>query len=262
MYSDIDRLEQEMLKIAPEDEVAISDFVKTLRKSTQFDMPMDKPQELYGLFDYIKMIKMLPSLMFMRKWSSISQINYARRFKNPFLREILSSLSPEGELADNPAFVLLAIIAFHQQKNAGYIIGGSLALVDYIQQRYLDLGGELHFKARVEKILVDNDRAVGIRLEDGKEHRADIVISAADGHSTIFEMLGGKYINETIQNYYDNLRLYPPLIYIGLGVNRQFDDVPPSALGLSFNLEKSVTIAGKEINEIYKFSLINGKIKS
>ena len=49
---------------------------------------------------------------------------------------------------------------------------------------------------------MEDDRAVGVRLEDGSEHRADRVISAADGHSTIYGMLGGRYTNEMIEQYY------------------------------------------------------------
>jgi phytoene dehydrogenase-like protein len=59
-------------------------------------------------------------------------------------------------------------------------------------------------------------------------------------------MLDGKYIDDKIRGYYDNLQLYPPLLYIGLGVARKFDDVPSSTEGLTFSLEESVTIAGKE----------------
>jgi phytoene dehydrogenase-like protein len=184
--------------------------------------------------------------MFMRKWGNISQIDYAKRFKNPFLRRILSSLSPEGELANSPAFTIPMVVAFQQQKNGGHIIGGSLALVNYIQQRYRDLGGELHLKGRVGKILVENNKAFGIRLANGTEHRGDIVISAADGHSTIFDMLDEQYLDEKVRGYYNNLPLYPPLIYIGLGVNRQFDDVPPSVIGFSFPIEEPVTIGGIE----------------
>ena len=47
--------------------------------------------------------------------------------------------------------------------------------------------------SRVEKILVEGDQAVGVRLADGSEHRAGRVISAADGYTTIFKMLDGKY---------------------------------------------------------------------
>jgi phytoene dehydrogenase-like protein len=59
-------------------------------------------------------------------------------------------------------------------------------------------------------------------------------------------MLDGKYIDDKIRGYYDNLPLRPPLVYIGLGVARKFDDVPSSAEGLAFPLEKPVIIAGKE----------------
>jgi phytoene dehydrogenase-like protein len=39
-------------------------------------------------------------------------------------------------------------------------------------------------------------------LEDGTEHFADLVISNADGHATIYDMLDGKYVNPTIRSYY------------------------------------------------------------
>jgi phytoene dehydrogenase-like protein len=93
---------------------------------------------------------------------------------------------------------------------------------------------------------VENDKAVGIRLEDGTEHRGDIVISAADGRTTIFDMLEGRYIDDTIRGYYNNLGLFPPLVYVGLGVARTFDDVPPSVSGLTILLKEPMTIAGKE----------------
>jgi phytoene dehydrogenase-like protein len=248
MYADTDRLEQQMMEFAPEDEAVIREYCKAVRDCGRFDMldmPVDKPQELYSLVDSIKMIKMLPYLMFVRKWGKISTVNYAGRFKNPFLREVVG-MSSEGEFADMPALTMPMVLAWQHQQAAGYVIGGALALVSYIQRRYLDLGGELHFKARVEKILVENDKAVGIRLTDGTEHRGDIVISTADGRTTIFDMLDGMYIDDKIRGYYDNLGLFPPLVYIGLGVARKIDDVPPSVSGFTFPLEKPVTIAGKE----------------
>jgi phytoene dehydrogenase-like protein len=245
MYSDIDRLERQMMEFAPEDEAVIREFTKAIRDCTRYDMPVDKPQELYSLLDSIKMIKMLPFLRFVRKWSKITTADYAQRFKNPFLRKAVD-IDPTGSFADMPMLVRPMTLAWQNQKAAGYVIGGALALVDYIQRRYLDLGGELHCEARVEKILVENDKAVGIKLADGTEHRADYVVSAADGRTTIFDMLDGKYIDDKIRGYYDNLQLFPPLVYVGLGVARKFDDVPPSVSGLTFPLEKPVTIAGKE----------------
>ena len=64
--------------------------------------------------------------------------------------------------------------------------------------------------------------------QDGSEHRADYVISAADGHATIFDMLEGKYVDEKIRIDYEQMPIFQPLIYIGIGVDRKFDDTPGS----------------------------------
>jgi phytoene desaturase len=95
-----------------------------------------------------------------------------------------------------------------------------------------------------------------VQLVDGTEHHADIVISAADGHTTIFDMLDGRYIDEKIRGYYDNPKLFPPLVYIGLGVARSFDNVS-SVAGMSFPIDKPITVAGEEQKrlglQIYNF---------
>jgi phytoene dehydrogenase-like protein len=256
VYSDIYRLEQQMMEYAPEDEAVIRECCKAARDCMKINLPMDKPRELYNILDYIKTFKMLPFLGLLRKWSKISTADYNRRFNNLLLREAFS-IRPEGQFFDMPALNTLMQLAWLHQKDGGYIIGGALALVSYIQQRYLDLGGELHLKASVEKVLVKNDKAIGIKLADGTERRGDTLISAADGHTTIFDMLDGKYIDDKIRGYYNNLPLRQPLVYIGLGVARKFDDIPSSEEGLAFPLEKPVIIAGKErktlIVHIYNF---------
>lgn len=195
-------------------------------------------------------------MRFMQKWGNISTRDYNQRFKNPILREAFS-IRDEDEFLDMPALAIAIMLGWLNQKDGGYIIGGALALISYIKQRYLSLGGELHLKAKVEKVLVENDKAVGIRLEDGTEHRGDMVISAADGHATIFDMLDGNYINDKIRGYYESFPLRPPIVYISLGVARRFDDIPSSSEGLTFPLEEGVTIAGKErrklIVQIYNY---------
>ena len=104
------------------------------------------------------------------------------------------------------------MLACMHMGDAGYPVGGSLAFARNTERRYLDLGGEIQYGVRVQKILVEDDRAVGVRLDDGTEHRARWVISAADGRSTIFELLDGEYINEKIAGYYENLRIFSPLV--------------------------------------------------
>jgi phytoene dehydrogenase-like protein len=138
-------------------------------------------------------------------------------------------------------------LGFQHTKQAGYPIGGSLEFARAIEKRYLGLGGEIHYCSPVAKILVENDRAVGVRLHDGTECQADIVISAADGHSTIFDMLDGRFIDEKRKGYYEKLALFPPLVYVGLGVARSFTGQPHEVV---YTLDEPIPIGNGSCNRI------------
>ena len=243
MYTNLDRLEVHMREISPEDTIAIKELIGVMRRLSGMNLPIDKPPELYSPFDGITMtIRMLPYIRDMLKWGRMTMTDLAGRFQNALLRDSMlafwgSELSTIG---------MLMFVAMMHNKTAGYVIGGSLEMSRSVERRYLDLGGEIHYKSKVSKVIVENDRAVGVRLADGSEHRADYVISAADGHATIFDMLDGKYCNDTVRGYYAKLPIFQPLIFISLGVNRVFEEMPKMISGLLMELEKPVRIAGKE----------------
>ena len=174
--------------------------------------------------------------------------DFGQRFKNPFLREAFPLIL---DLPDSPMFALIGLLALLDSKGAGYPIGGSLEFALSIEQRYRDLGGEVYYKSPVTRILVENNRAVGVRLADGSEHRSDIVISAADGRTTIFDMLEGKYVNDKIRGYYEQLTIQPPLIFIALGVARSFEGQPRQVM---FPLEKPVNMAGEQWERLNLFT--------
>jgi phytoene dehydrogenase-like protein len=127
-------------------------------------------------------------------------------------------------------------------------VGGALALSQAVANRYADLDGELHYGARVEKVLVEADRAVGVRLADGTEHRADTVISAADGRATTFDMLGGAYINDKIRSYYDAVPDSQVMnCYVFIGAARDTSREPHM---LTLLLEEPVEIMGQAVERL------------
>jgi phytoene dehydrogenase-like protein len=242
VYCDADRFEKYLLEIAAEDETLIKELTGAIRKASQMSMPVEKPQENYSILDKIKLLKMITQVGFFKKWGNLSIGDFAARFKNPFLREMIRNSFG----AENPMMMLLFVLGFQHSKSAGYIIGGALSLVSSIEKRYLALGGEIHYNSRVVKILVENDRAVGVRLADGSEHLADWIISAADGRTTIFDMLGGAYLDEKVKRKYDHPNLFQPLVYVGLGVALELEDLPASIGGLNYPLSKPLVVAGEE----------------
>ncbi|MGB2814037.1 MAG: NAD(P)/FAD-dependent oxidoreductase [Dehalococcoidales bacterium] len=255
VYTDINRLEQHMKELAPEDSDVIEEFIEAMRSCAHFDMPMEKAPELYNPIDGLKMmVKLFPYLGFMRKWGNMSIQDFAQRFKNSFLRE---AFPLTFDLPDFPMVAMLMTFAWLHQKTAGYPVGGSLEFARAIERRYLNLGGEIHYKSPVTKILVENDQAVGVQLANGTEYRSNIIISAADGHTTIFNMLDGKYINDKIQHYYDKFPVFPPLIHVALGVARSFKEISRTVSGISYPLDEPVIIAGREWKrltfQIYNF---------
>jgi phytoene dehydrogenase-like protein len=235
------------LELAPEDSQAIQEFTQAIRAYSSFPMPVDKPPELMDAADQAKMALLMPGVQLMQKWAAISTTDFAQRLKNPYLRRVF------GNFPAFPMAMFIMVLGLQHAKSAGYVIGGALALVKSIAKRYKDLGGDIHFKSRVVKILVENDKAVGIKLDNGKEYRADYIVSASDGRTAIFDLLGGKYINEKIKNMYDHPKLFAPLVHVGLGVKRTFNDVLASVGGMTFPLEKPINIAGKDENILNVF---------
>jgi phytoene dehydrogenase-like protein len=184
---------------------------------------------------------MLPMVWALFKWRGITLQDFATHFSDPFLRQAFPSI--HYDYPEMPVVLTFSFLAGMHKHDLGWPRGGSLAFSQAIEKRYLDLGGEIHYKSRVVKILVENNHAVGIRLADGREHRADIVVSAADGHTTIFDMLEGKYVNEQIRRYYSAAPASEPFtLTVFLGVARDLSREPHAIVLL---LDQPVTIAGK-----------------
>ncbi len=241
VYTDLDRLERHMKELSPEDTRVIDEFIGAARKCTRSEPPIEKAPEVMNAFDMLKMIVTNFGLLrLLWKWNRISLTEFGNRFKHRLIREAFPLLF----MPDFPMTFMLMTFAWLHNRAAGYPLGGSLPFAQSIEKRYLSLGGEMNYKAKVARILTEHGRAVGIRLDDGTEHRADYVISAADGHATIFEMLEGRFIDETIRGYYDKLIPFPPLMYVAFGVNRTFPEIPPSA-ALVLELPEPFSVGGE-----------------
>lgn len=226
-YSDPDRLEHHLLELSPVDARLIREFCNGVRKLQKCvkAYPFLKPVGLMGTLEkWRMMLGFLPFHHVIRRSLATLMTDFSARFRDPFLREAFNYILYEK----HPNFPLLPFyfqLACHANKSAGVPEGGSLGLARSIESRYKRLGGEVIYNAQVEEVLVENDRAVGVRLSDGRRYFADITVSACDGHSTIMRFLKGKYLNDTYNRLYTHTINQPGMIFPGyvtlfLGLNR------------------------------------------
>jgi phytoene dehydrogenase-like protein len=220
IYTNVERLEAELLRRAPQDSAAIRDFTRSIRTLGKFRM-LDPSGGIAE--NWRSLLHDIPVFRLLGKLSSMSGRQYGNRFADPLLRSFFST----GDVGKMSSIAMVLSLAWMNNGNAGYCIGGSQALIRLIEERIAGLGGSIRYKAKVERILVENDTAKGVQIAGGETIQADWVISAADGHATIFDMLGGKYTDRNIQNIYEQRELFASYLQVSLGIGLDLRDQPP-----------------------------------
>ncbi len=97
-----------------------------------------------------------------------------------------------GDYGLTPAvssFAMHASVVKHYFKGGAYPVGGSQRIAETINPVIEAAGGKIYVNAEVDKILVEDGKATGVRMADGNELRADLVVSGAGLINTYNYML-------------------------------------------------------------------------
>lgn len=87
------------------------------------------------------------------------------------------------------SFAMHASVAKHYFFGGNYPVGGSVRFAETIAPKILAAGGLLLTNAGVDEVVVEQGRAVGVRLEDGRVLRSDLIISNAGAINTYGKLL-------------------------------------------------------------------------
>ncbi len=247
MYTNVDRLEAHLLDLSPGDAEAIRKFCGLIRKFQRFDMPVRKPYDMLGLLDGLALgIKMLPFMKALRQLNNLTVADFAARFQDPLIRRAITYLIPP----EFSAMSIISTLSSLSKQDSGWPMGGSLALSKRMAKRFLDLGGQIHYQSPVETILVEDGKAVGVRLLNGQMRRADAVISCADGHATLYGMLGGDYTDNLLAQKLENLAdnpITPTSIQFSAGVAADLSHRPHSN---NVILDEPIALGGQMVDTI------------
>lgn len=143
-----------------------------------------------------------PLLRLLRKWhaslaTQTTSDYMERHFRSPHLRALLAS--PWGDYGLPPsrsAFAMHAIIVTHYLAGAWYPAGGSGRIARTIEPGIEARSGAVRVGQTVTDILIENGRAVGVKVKDTRsphdtirEYRAPVIISDVGAVSTYSRLL-------------------------------------------------------------------------
>jgi phytoene dehydrogenase-like protein len=268
--ADLDRLEADLRALSSGDGPLIDEWMRAVRAFRGLDLPVTPPQELMGPLDWLRTAWQMRSWLGALRRYNLPLSAFARRFQNPFLGWGLSHVF----LPEMPLSFLAILLAQLADGQLAAVERGSLAFALAIARRYHELGGEIAYGTPAKEILVEPGqgrgrgarangriaradscgRAVGVRLADGSEQRADVVVSAADGHSTLFEMLGGRFGGAEARARYETWATFPPIGIAAYGLTQTYPDWPAETL---IRLQRPLFIGEQEV-EALSCSVLRG----
>jgi phytoene dehydrogenase-like protein len=129
---------------------------------------------------------------------------YLRAFGiyNPEINLIFQVFSSMCGLPNDRIAALLTVGVMHSLRERAYRPRGPfIDLPRKMQQRFLELGGEIMFKTEAEKIIVDGRIVQGIQLKDGTAIRSHNVISTIDPKVSMEKLVGLDVIRSISPRY-------------------------------------------------------------
>ena len=155
----------------------------------------------------------------LRRWSDRTAEEVIRPIlgDGPLYDVVTAQCGDYGLTPRHASFAIHAMVVGHYLRGAYYPVGGSRVIAERIVPTLESAGGQVIVAAEVERILVTNGRAVGVRMADGRELRAPIVVSDAGAPNTY-------------------LHLLPPEIAEPTGIPARLREIGPSSAHLSLYL--------------------------
>ncbi|CAL2059282.1 NAD(P)/FAD-dependent oxidoreductase [Tenacibaculum sp. 190524A05c] len=229
------------------------DFVKGV-KNFKAKMISYFPEEEKAINTYIKLVfeavKTSKNYYISKTISPLLNTLIGGFFKKPFYKysdkttyEVLKSLTNNEELIKvltgqygdyglppkQSSFSMHASVARHYFGGGSFPVGGSSQIVNTISPVISDAGGTILTNAEVDEVIVKGNKAIGVKMLDGKEIFARNIVSNAGIITTYTKLLP----QQTVQKHklFDNLQKVKPSVahvslYIGLDGSPEELEIP------------------------------------
>jgi phytoene dehydrogenase-like protein len=130
-----------------------------------------------------------------------------------------------------------------------YPVGGmqkfANVFVNFIEKN----GGDVSLKTKVDKIIVRNGKAVGVRLEDGREIHSKFVVSNADYRQTFTKLIDSEHLDKEFIKKVKKAKASESLFCVYLGTNLDRNSLKELAHHVFYFPNYDKSFLGKDAND-------------
>jgi phytoene dehydrogenase-like protein len=207
LWRDARRTAEEIRRFSAADAEAYRDFARVLATFIGIGLPFlltnpCRPQ-LGALARMAKAaargrreLRHLPSILIAPVAQTIDE-----RFRHPVVRDYLAAMcGAVGPITTDGSGVLLLLFAFMHRFGAWRIAGGTQTLPDALTRALVANGGTLRTGAAVAEIIVEGNRATGVRLETGEQITARRgIIAGCDPRTALGRLLPAGTLDPAVE---------------------------------------------------------------
>ena len=195
--SNLEKTVSEIERIAPNDVVNFTKYLADARRKYEI---AERTFLAHALNDLPRLLrpKYLKDLLAISSMKTLEKHN-AGYFKSPKLQQLFNRFATYNGSSpfQTPAtFALVPFVEFGL--GAWYVRGGIYEIPKALERLASELNVEIKTNCAVEKIVTEDEKSVGVRLENGEFLKSDYVVANSDAIETHRNLLDEKYFNEKL----------------------------------------------------------------
>lgn len=246
-------------KIFPEEREGLDRYYDLYDIMVQIDYLANQLSRISGIKAMITKIKLLFKFLKIKKYQNMTGEEILNQFfTNPKLKAVYTGILADvvikpSEFPGLGVPLMNIETAFDKripiETSWGkrpiymYVKHGCEKLVNAFADYITNNGGKIQTNSTVEKILIDNNRAKGVRLENGHEELADIVIASGGMFNIFFKLVGKENLPDDLIQLIENRLLMESVFMVHLGVDLDPSKFQKAALCyyyLTYDIEESI----------------------
>ncbi|MBD3615929.1 MAG: NAD(P)/FAD-dependent oxidoreductase [Gracilimonas sp.] len=217
-WKDVERTLESISKVAPEDVKNYQEFISFWGKINKSVLKafMTKPS-VGNIFAEMTKAQIRDGSMFKKgeQAAGLQKIlsSYGKvvddAFESPYMKAaILWFAAQSGPLPDHSATGDFAgWQSMLHESGAKHPKGGSGMLTQAMKNMIEAHGGEVKADHPIQKILIENGKAIGVQTEKGEEFRANTIVSNAHVQTTMMKMVGKDHLDDSMFTKVENINV-------------------------------------------------------